>query len=70
MQHFFAPFFERTARDMAVRGGMLAALHSGDLDLDNLVTAVKRSLRNSGLRLYAPGVETGAARRHQRGNFV
>lgn len=54
---FFAPFFERTARDMAVRGAILDAVSRGALDLDNLVTAAQRSLRTHGLRLYAPGVE-------------
>jgi len=30
--------------------------HGGEMDLDNLVTAVQRVLRQDGLRLYTAGV--------------
>lgn len=56
---FFAPFFERTARDMAIRGALLRTLERGrtEVDLDNLVTAVRAELREDGLRLYSAGVD-------------
>lgn len=62
---FFAPFFERTSRDQAVRSAMLRAVETGGrTDIDNLVGAVLRELRADGLRLYRPGVvpelETGS----------
>ncbi|MBB4571516.1 DEAD/DEAH box helicase [Rhizobium leucaenae] len=62
---FFAPFFERTSREQAVRSAMLRAIESGGrMDIDNLVGAVLRELRADGLRLYRPGVvpelETGS----------
>lgn len=54
---FFAPFFERTSREQAIRGAMLRALaRGGAMDIDNLVGAVERELKKDGLRLYAPGV--------------
>lgn len=58
---FFAPFFERTSREQAVRGAMLEAVEAsagsgGKIDIDNLTGAVERLLRADGLRLYAPGV--------------
>ena len=54
---FFAPFFERTSRDQAIRGAILAAVEAeGRIDIDNLVGRVDRHLRAEGLRLYAPGV--------------
>lgn len=61
---FFAPFFERTSREQAVRSAMLRTVESSDrIDIDNLVGAVLRELRKDGLRLYRPGVvpelETG-----------
>lgn len=61
---FFAPFFERTSREQAIRAAMLRAVErDGPIDLDNLVGAVERLLREDGLRLYRPGVvpilETG-----------
>ena len=56
---FFAPFFERTARDMAIRGAMLRVLERGgtEIDLDNLVTAVRAELREEGFRLYSTGID-------------
>ena len=62
---FFAPFFERTSREQAVRSAVLRAVKNGGrTDIDNLVGAVLRELRADGLRLYRPGVvpalETGA----------
>lgn len=55
---FFAPFFERTSREQAIRGAILRVVECyGEMDLDNLVSAVERELREDGLRLYAPGVE-------------
>lgn len=64
---FFAPFFERTSREQAVRAAILRAVNtSGSMDIDNLVGAVERELRADGLRLYKPGVapvlETGPNR--------
>lgn len=61
---FFAPFFERTSREQAIRGAMLRAIERGGrIDIDNLVSAVQRELQADGLRLYRPGVvpqvETG-----------
>ncbi|MFT6533946.1 MAG: plasmid stabilization system protein ParE [Limimaricola cinnabarinus] len=61
---FFAPFFERTSREQAVRAAMLRAVNGGGrIDIDNLVGAVERELKVDGLRLYKPGVapvlETG-----------
>lgn len=54
---FFAPFFERTSREQAIRGAILEEVEaSGRIDIDNLVGAVERLLRGQGLRLYAPGV--------------
>ena len=62
---FFAPFFERTSRDMAVRGGILDALKNGPIDLGNLVVNTRYKLAENGLRLYSSGVEperrTGSA---------
>ncbi|MDG4649468.1 DEAD/DEAH box helicase [Roseibacterium sp. SDUM158017] len=62
---FFAPFFERTSREQALRSAILRAIEAGGpMDIDNLVGAVLRELRFDGLRLYRPGVvpelETGA----------
>lgn len=56
---FFAPFFERTARDMAIRGAMLRTLERGgtEIDLDNLVSSVRAELRDDGLRLYSAGLD-------------
>ena len=61
---FFAPFFERTSREQAVRAAIMRAVEaSGQMDIDNLVGAVERELKADGLRLYKPGVapvlETG-----------
>ncbi len=61
---FFAPFFERTSREQALRSAILRAITDGGrADIDNLVGAVARELRRDGLRLYRPGVvpelETG-----------
>ncbi|KOF13187.1 hypothetical protein AC244_32100 [Ensifer adhaerens] len=54
---FFAPFFERTSREQAIRGAILRVVEaSGAIDIDNLVGAVERELRKDGLRLYVPGV--------------
>lgn len=62
---FFAPFFERTSRDQAVRSAVLRTVEAGGkTDIDNLVGMVLRELRADGLRLYRPGVipelETGS----------
>lgn len=62
---FFAPFFERTSREQAVRSAILRVINAGGrMDIDNLANAVLRDLRGDGLRLYRPGVvpelETGA----------
>jgi hypothetical protein len=62
---FFAPFFERTSREQAVRSAILRVINAGGrVDIDNLVGAVLRELRVDGLRLYRPGVvpelETGS----------
>ena len=67
---FFAPFFERTSREQAIRAAILRAVAaSGRVDIDNLVGAVERELRSDGLRLYAPGVapvlETGPNQRQR-----
>jgi hypothetical protein len=67
---FFAPFFERTSREQAIRGAMLDAVEAeGRIDIDNLVGRVERRLRAQGLRLYAPGVlprlETGENERQR-----
>jgi hypothetical protein len=54
---FFAPFFERTSREQAIRAAILRAIEkSGAMDIENLVSAVERELRGDGLRLYRPGV--------------
>ena len=40
---FFAPFFERTSREQAIRAAILSALDAGrPLDLPNLTTTVRR----------------------------
>ena len=62
---FFAPFFERTSREQALRAAILRTVETGGrIDIDNLVGVVERELRVDGLRLYTPGVvpvlETGA----------
>ena len=62
---FFAPFFERTSREQALRAAILRTVEAGGrIDIDNLVGVVERELRADGLRLYTPGVmpllETGA----------
>lgn len=67
---FFAPFFERTSRNQAIRAAILRAIEaSGRVDIDNLVGTVERELRADGLRLYAPGVapvlETGPNQRQR-----
>lgn len=52
---FFAPFFERTARDQALRAGMVQALRRESneaLDLMGLRDGVWTSLRRSGFKLY------------------
>ena len=57
---FFAPFFERTSRDQAIRAAILRTVESGGrIGFDNLVGAVRRELRTDGLRLYPPGVNPG-----------
>ncbi len=55
---FFAPFFERTSREQAIRAAILDTIkQGGETDIDNLVGSVQRHLRVDGLRLYAPGVD-------------
>ncbi len=52
---FFAPFFERTARDQAMRASMVQALRQEAdeaLDLMGLRDGVWTALRRSGFRLY------------------
>ena len=52
---FFAPFFERTARDQAIRSAMVKALQreaNEPLDLKSLCDGVWRALRHEGFRLY------------------
>lgn len=52
---FFAPFFERTARDQALRAAMVEALRretNEALDLLGLRDGVWTSLRRSGFKLY------------------
>lgn len=61
---FFAPFFERTSREQAIRAAILKVVESaGKIDLPNLATAVRRRLGADGLRLYSGGLmsahETG-----------
>ena len=54
---FFAPFFERTSRDQAIRSAILKSVEgAGQIDLDNLTTAVRRRLDVLGLRLYSGGL--------------
>ncbi|TCM75230.1 DEAD/DEAH box helicase [Rhodovulum steppense] len=56
---FYAPFFERTSREQAIRGAMLAALEEGgETDIDNLCTAVRRRLEETGLRLYQGAINS------------
>jgi hypothetical protein len=67
---FFAPFFERTSREQAIRGAILEAAEAeGRIDIDNLTGRVERALRAQGLRLYRPGVlpqlETGTNERQR-----
>ncbi|AGI67589.1 ATP-dependent helicase [Octadecabacter antarcticus 307] len=55
---FFAPFFERTSREQAIRAAMLYVVNrNGSTDIESLVGDVKRRLESDGLRLYRPGVE-------------
>ena len=52
---FFAPFFERTSRDQALRAAMVQALkRSGNemLDLESLKDGAWRELRREGFQLY------------------
>jgi ATP-dependent helicase YprA (DUF1998 family) len=52
---FFAPFFERTSRDQAIRAAMLRALarEAGEpLDLQSLSDGVWRLLKRDGFRIY------------------
>lgn len=52
---FFAPFFDRTARDLAVRAAMVRALRrepDEPLDLHSLRDGVWSMLRREGFRLY------------------
>ena len=52
---FFAPFFDRTARDLAVRAAMVSALlreQDEPLDLHSLRDGVWSKLRREGFRLY------------------
>ena len=72
---FFAPFFERTSREQAIRAAILRAVTAGGrIDIDNLVGAVERELSIDGLRLYNPGVvpilETGSNQRLRLKAFI
>ena len=51
---FFAPFFERTSRDQALRAAVLRVLQKEDeaLNLDDLTQSVYRELRRDGFKLY------------------
>lgn len=52
---FFAPFFERTSRDQALRAAIVRSLtRAGDemLDLESLKDGVWRELRQEGFQLY------------------
>ncbi len=52
---FFAPFFERTARNQALRAAMVEALKQAEdekLDLEGVKEGVWRALRREGFRLY------------------
>lgn len=52
---FFAPYFERTARDQAIRATMIEALNQEegqDLDLPELCNSVWRLLQKTGFKLY------------------
>lgn len=52
---FFAPFFERTSRDQALRAAMVSALtRAGNemLDLEGLKVGAWRELRREGFKLY------------------
>ena len=51
---FFAPFFERTSRDQALRGAIFRAVKKEDepISLDDLSQATYREMRRDGLKLY------------------
>lgn len=51
---FFAPFFERTSRDQAIRSAIVKSLESADeaLDIRSLANSVSRRLSEQGFRLY------------------
>ena len=54
---FFAPFFERTSRDIALRAAVSRALRNEDegLNLEDLSQLVYRELRRDGFKLYDRG---------------
>ncbi len=51
---FFAPFFERTSRDQALRAAIYRSLKKEDeaVNIEDLLTSVYRELRRSGFKLY------------------
>ena len=52
---FFAPFFERTSRDQALRAAMVSAIKEADdkvLSLEGLKNGAWRKLRHEGFHLY------------------
>lgn len=51
---FFAPFFERTSTEQAVRGALFSVLHEEDepVGLDDLARATYRRLKREGFKLY------------------
>lgn len=51
---FFAPFFERTSRDLSIRAAVFRSLESEDdpLSLEDLALLVYRELKRSGFKLY------------------
>lgn len=51
---FFAPFFERTSRDQAIRSAIVKSLDAADepLDIRTLANSVSRRLNEQGFRLY------------------
>lgn len=51
---FFAPFFERTSRDQAIRSAVVKSLEAADepLDIRSLANAVSRRLGEQGFNIY------------------
>ena len=72
---FFAPFFERTSRDQAIRAAIAKAVAKdvGELQIEDLRDAVYTAVRNSGRRgfpLYRrDGVEEQKGQSGKEGDF-